>query len=315
MELVRDVSSLPRPQPGSVVTIGNFDGVHRGHRAVIGRVVDEAGSHGLRAVVLTFDRHPSEFLRPDKAPCRLCEPERKVELLMQTGVDYLCVLPFDQELADKEAADFVKEVLVDGLNVRRVVVGRNFRFGRNRRGSLAMLNQMGEEFGFVADEIELVSVQGFDISSTRIRSAISHGDVEWASRALGRDFSMCGTVVEGDKRGKDLGFPTLNVYPPERHCRPADGVYAGWTVVDGKRFRAAINVGRRPTFVQHGGVLIEAHLLDYEGPELYGKPVEIGFTRWLRGEYRFADAAELVEQIGRDVEEARRILGDLEEVP
>jgi riboflavin kinase/FMN adenylyltransferase len=310
VELIRDLSSMPRPKAGSAITIGNFDGVHKGHRAVIERVIADAKKQGLESAVITFDRHPAEFLRPTKAPCRLCEPERKIELLGKTGVDYLCVLTFDQELADKEPKDFVKEILVDGMNARVVVVGRNFRFGRNRRGSLALLKEMGAELGFEADEMSLVSVQGFDISSTRIRSAVMHGDVEWAALALGRDYSIKGTVVVGDKRGKSLGFPTMNIFPPERVCLPGDGVYAGWTIVDGRRYKAAINVGRRPTFVDSGQMSIESHLLDYSEEDAYGKTIEVGFSRWLRGEYRFADAEELIEQIGRDVEEVRRASPD-----
>lgn len=306
MEVIDSLSSLPRPPEGSALTIGNFDGVHRGHRAVIDRVISDAKKRGLKSAVITFDRHPAEFLRPSKAPCRLCEPEMKIELLRDCGVDYLCVLAFDQDLADKEAGEFVEEVLVDGFNARVVVVGRNFRFGRNRKGSLSLLKELGTDGGFEAEEMSLVSVQGFDISSTRIRSAIVHGDVEWASQALGRDHSIRGEVIEGDRRGKALGFPTMNIYPPERICLPSDGVYAGWTVIDGIKYRAAINVGRRPTFGDDGRVLVESHLLDFSGEDAYGKAIEVGFTRWLRGEYRFANADELIEQIGRDVEEVRR---------
>lgn len=277
---------------------------------MIERVISAASEAELKSAVVTFDRHPGEFLRPSKAPRRLCEPEKKIELLRETGVDYLCVLGFDQEMADQEPQEFVKQVLVDGFNTRIVVVGRNFRFGRNRRGSLALLKEMGEEVGFEADEMSLVSVQGFDISSTRIRSAVMHGDVEWAALALGRDYSIRGKVVKGDGRGKTLGFSTMNMLPPEHICLPGDGVYAGWTIVDGVRYRAAVNVGRRPTFVEEGKTLVESHLLDFGGDEAYGKTVEIGFSKWLRGEYRFADADELIEQIGRDVEEVRRASGN-----
>ncbi|MER3455136.1 MAG: bifunctional riboflavin kinase/FAD synthetase [Acidimicrobiia bacterium] len=310
MEIIDDLSLLPSPKEGSAITIGNFDGVHRGHRAVIEQVRSEARDRGFRSGVVTFDRHPAELLRPKKAPCRLSEPERKIELLLETGVDYLCVLRFDQELADMEPGDFVREILVAGFNVRLVVVGRNFRFGRNRRGSLALLEEMGARFGFYAEEMPLVSVEGFDISSTRIRAAVSHGDVEWAASALGREYSLRGIVLEGDKRGATLGFPTMNIFPPERMCLPADGVYAGWTVVDGSKYLAAINVGRRPTFVEEGTVLVESYLLDYEGGDAYGKTIEVGFSRWIRGEYRFANAQELVEQIARDVEEVRRSAGN-----
>ncbi len=277
---------------------------------MIDRVISDAKRAGLASAVITFDRHPAELLRPSKAPCRLCEPQKKIELLEKTGVDYLCVLKFDQRLADKRPEEFVKEILVDGFNARIVVVGRNFRFGRNRRGSLALLKELGGEFGFDSDEMALVTVQGFDISSTRIRSAIQHGDVEWAGQALGRDYSIRGEVAEGDKRGASLGFPTMNVYPPDRICLPADGVYAGWTLLDGAVYKAAINVGRRPTFADGDKVLIESHLLDYNGDETYGKTIEVGFQRWLRGEYRFADADELVEQIARDVDEVRRSASD-----
>jgi riboflavin kinase/FMN adenylyltransferase len=310
MELIRDLASLPHPEDGTAITIGNFDGVHRGHRAVIERVISDAKERGFASAVITFDRHPAELLRPAKAPCRLCEPEKKIELLKETGVDYLCVLPFDQELADQEPGEFISNVLVRGFNARVVVVGRNFRFGRNRRGSLALLNQVGREAGFEADEMSLVSVQGFDISSTRIRSAITHGDVEWAGMALGRDFSIRGKVSEGERRGKVLGFPTMNLFPPERLCLPGDGVYVGWTEIGDRRYPAAVNVGRRPTFVEEGTTLVEAHLLDYSAQDAYGEDIEVGFVRWLRGEYRFADADELVDQIAKDVEEVRKVFGN-----
>jgi riboflavin kinase/FMN adenylyltransferase len=305
-----DLDSCPEFPEGSVITIGNFDGVHRGHRAIIEHVIREATSEGRSSVIVTFDKHPAEFLRPDRAPCRLCTPERKIEFLSQLGADYLLVLEFNQELADLEPKAFVEEILVGKLNVKKVVVGRNFRFGRNRKGSLALLVEIGQEKGFQAREEELVSLQGFDISSTRVRSAIAHGDVEWAALALGRDHSITGQVQQGDRRGQSLGYPTMNVEPPERICLPGYGVYVGWAVIRSKRYPAAINVGRRPTFNTDGRVLVEAHLIDFEGGDTYGEEIEIGFSKWLRGEYRFADVDELVEQIGRDVEEVRKAVAD-----
>lgn len=310
-EIVTDIASCPDLPNGSVVTIGNFDGVHRGHKAIIRQAIGDARFEERASVIVTFDKHPAEFLRPDRAPCRLCEPAKKVELLSHLGADLLVVLTFERELADKEPEDFVTEILVGALRTRKVVVGRNFRFGRNRKGSLALLERMGRQLGFEAVEEELVSVQGFDISSTRIRAAIAHGDVEWASAALGRDHTIEGIVQRGERRGVKLGYPTMNLAPPDKICIPCDGVYAGWVLVDEERYAAAVNVGRRPTFESEGRVLIEAHLLDYDGSEAYGKRIEVGFRKWLRGEYRFADVDELIQQIGRDVEETRRVMQDV----
>lgn len=307
MELIRDLSACPSPSEGCVVTIGNFDGMHLGHQAIVNQASRLATSTGAREAIVTFDRHPVETLRPEKAPCRLTSARKKLTLLTNAGVDYVAMLTFDHDRADQEADDFVREVLVDCLHTRTVVVGSDFRFGRNRKGDTALLKGMGAELGFDVVPHELITFGETTISSTRVRHAITEGEVSWAALALGRDHSIEGSVVRGDQRGRTLGFPTANVALEVNFCVPADGVYAGWGVVAGARRPAAINVGKRPTFGKHDDSLVEVHFLDFEG-DIYGDEIEVGFTERVRGEYRFSGADELAVQIANDVDAVRRVM-------
>lgn len=307
MELIRDLDSCPAPGAGSVVAIGNFDGFHLGHRAVAASVIERAAALGAKSAIVTFDRHPLEWLKPDEAPCRLTTLEKKLELISEAGVDYACVLTFDGQLSGQEPERFVEDVIVKCLRAKAVVVGENFRFGHNRRGDLALLGVMGAELGFEADSLDLIKAGSLAVSSTRIRHAIREGEIGWAGIALGRDHSIRGAVQTGDRRGRELGFPTANLVSDSRTCIPADGVYAGWALVDGVRYGAAINAGKRPTFGRDLQMLIEAHILDFEG-DIYGEEIEVGFHAHVRGEYRFSGPDELTEQIKQDVAEARRLM-------
>jgi riboflavin kinase / FMN adenylyltransferase len=299
---------------GAVVTIGAYDGVHLGHQAVLRLVRELADARGLEAALVTFDRHPAEVVRPESAPRLLTTLEQRLELLDATGDLDLCwVLTFDEARSKEAAEDFVREVLVDGVGARLVVVGADFHFGHRRGGNVPLLERMGAEFGFEVLGLGLVAVEGdatgVPYSSTRIRELLAKGDVAEAARLLGRPHEVRGVVERGDQRGAEhLGMPTANLTVPERICLPADGVYAGTFVAeDGVERPAAISVGTRPTFYEDGDVLVEAYVLDFDG-DLYGHRVKVCFREWVRGQERFDSTEALVEQMNADVEATRRIL-------
>jgi riboflavin kinase/FMN adenylyltransferase len=296
---------------GSVVTIGVYDGVHPGHHAVLRLVRELADARGLQAVCVTFDRHPAEVVRPDSAPKLITTPDQKLELLAATGfLDVCLVLHFDEVRSRETAEEFVREVLVDAAGARLVVVGADFHFGRGRGGDVALLQRLGAELGFEVIGVGLEAAAGGPVySSTRIRELLAAGDVAGAAVALGRPHEVRGPVEVGDRRGRELGFPTANVAVSSRSCLPADGIYAGTLVAeDGVERPAAISLGRRPTFYEQAGTsLLEAHVLDFDG-DLYGQAVRVRFEVWLRGEARFDSVDALVEQIALDVVETRRLL-------
>jgi riboflavin kinase / FMN adenylyltransferase len=294
----------------SAVTIGTFDGVHVGHRALLGRALEQARRLGVDAVALTWDRHPNETLRPDRVPPLLTTPERKIELLRSSGVDIVAVLPFNEELSKWPPERFVADVLAAGLQARAVVVGRAWRFGRKAVGDVALLARLGEERGFDVEELPLIEVQGQAVSSSRVRDAVASGDVALARLLLGRPFEYEGLVVRGDDRGAALGFPTANVEVDASLAHPPRGVYACTATVDDVLYTAAVNVGVNPTF---GGVegatplRVEAYLLDFDG-DLYGRKLRIAFLERLRDEERFAGPDELIAQIEQDVEATRKLV-------
>ena len=298
---------------GAVVTIGAYDGVHLGHQAVLRLVRELADARALQPALVTFDRHPAEVVRPESAPRLLTMLEQRLELLDATGDLDLCwVIPFDEARSKEPAEDFVREVLVDGVGSRLVVVGADFHFGHRRGGNVPLLERMGAELGFEVLGLGLVAVEGdtsgVPYSSTRIRELLAKGDVAEAARLLGRPHEVRGVVEHGAQRGEHLGVPTANLSVPERICLPADGVYAGTFVAeDGVERPAAISVGTRPTFYENGDVLVEAYVLDFEG-DLYGQAVKVRFREWLRGQERFDSTDALVEQMNADVEDTRRIL-------
>jgi len=298
---------------GAVVTIGAYDGVHLGHQAVLRLVRELADARGLDAALVTFDRHPAEVVRPESAPRLLTTLEQRLELLDATGDLELCwVLAFDEARSKESAEDFVREVLVDGVGARLVVVGADFHFGHRRGGNVPLLERMGAELGFEVLGLGLVAVEGdptaIPYTSTRIRELLAKGDVAEAARLLGRPHEVRGVVERGDQRGAEhLGVPTANLRVPERICLPADGVYAGSFVAEDEIERTtAISVGTRPTFYEDGDVLVEAHVLDFDG-DLYGQQVKVRFREWIRGQERFESTEALVEQMDADIEATRRI--------
>ena len=301
------VSSRP-----SAVTIGAYDGVHLGHQMVIERVRRVAADLGVGSAVVTFDMHPASVVRPDSAPKLLTDLEQKIELLEQTGIDSVLIVRFDESRAHESPADFVREVLVGCLSTRAVVVGHDFHFGYKRRGNVALLQEMGAELGFDVTGVTLFGEGpgGQPISSTRIRSLLAEGDVKEAALLLGRLHQVRGVVEHGDERGRLLGYPTANLSVPSAIALPADGVYAGWYLrPDGTRLPAALSIGRRPTFYDHEDhSLLEAHVLDFAG-DLYAENARVEFAERIRGQVRFDNAEALVQQMERDVEESRNLLG------
>ena len=310
MEVITDPAACPGSDTGTVVTIGAYDGVHLGHRAVISRVRAMADDLGCHAAVVTFDRHPATVVRPESAPRLLTDLEQKLELLGQTGVDYTVVVRFDEERSRESAEDFVREVVVGCLRARAVVVGHDFHFGHRRRGNVLLLQEMGAELGFDVLGVSLVAAEDDQpVSSTRIRALLQAGEVEGAARLLGRSHEVRGLVHRGDARGRQLGYPTANVAVPAEILLPADGIYAGWY----ERPRAgvhpaALSVGRRPTFYDDAAAsVLEAHLLDFDA-ELYGEPARVRFVTRLREERRFASIDGLTDQMALDVEATRAAL-------
>lgn len=301
--------ALEPPESGSVVTIGTFDGVHLGHRALIARAVSTARALNVPACAVTWDRHPLATLRPEAAPPLLTSPERRLELLEDTGLDAVAVLPFDSDFASWPPEKFVLDVLVKGLAARSVVVGDGWRFGRRAAGDVALLERLGRDLGFDAAGIDLRAADGEAVSSSRIRAAVAGGDVETAASLLGRPFDLDGEVIRGEARGKELGFPTANMAPDPSLVRPSRGVYACRARVEGSWFKAAVNVGVNPTFGEGAPLRVEAYLLDFSG-DLYGSVVRIEFLERLRDERRFDSVDALVQQMGRDVAATRRLLGD-----
>ena len=316
MEVVQYPGPCPTLPGGSVVTIGAYDGVHLGHRSIIDRVRKLAADDGIAAALVTFDQHPARLVRPESAPLLLTDPEQKLELLEATGLDVVIVIRFDEERSKESPEDFVREVLVGCLGAKAVVVGEDFHFGHQRRGNVALLRTMGADAGFQVEGVGLLGPDGQEaddadqVSSTAIRKALAAGDVRRAAELLGRPHEVRGIVQHGDGRGgPELGFPTANVAVPNDVLLPADGIYAGWyTRPDGRRHPTAISLGRRPTFYETAHAsLLEAHLLDFEG-DLYDERARVAFVERLRGEVKFDSVAALIEQMGRDCDDARRLL-------
>lgn len=315
MQIVRDTSACPDLGTGAVVTIGAYDGLHLGHRAVIDRVKAVASERGLASAVVTFDRHPASVVRPESAPKLLCDLDQKLELLESTGIDLSVVITFDAERSTETAEDFVQSVLVDCLRAQVIIVGADFHFGKGRGGNVALLERLGPELGFEVQGMALVDADGAPatdggrVSSTAIRRALVDGDLAAADAMLGRHHEVRGLVAHGDARGRELGFPTANVSVPGAILLPADGIYAGWFErPDGSVHPTAISLGRRPTFYETADVsLLEAHLLDFAG-DLYDEHVAVRFVERLRGEEKFDSVEALIEQMQRDCERARAVL-------
>jgi riboflavin kinase/FMN adenylyltransferase len=310
MEILTDPVDVPELAAGSALTIGAFDGVHRGHQAVLAETRRLGDAAGLPTVVVTFDRHPASVVRPQSAPLLLTDVDQKLEVLDATGlVDWAVMVTFDAARAAEDASEFVGRLLVGTLGARLVVVGEDFHFGRGRQGNVALLRRLGADLGFDVIGLGLVPGTGGPVSSTAVRRLVAAGDVEGARTLLGRDYEVRGTVVDGDHRGRDLGYPTANVAVPPQILLPGDGIYAGWYLdTDDRPRAAAISVGRRLTFHAQAELsVLEAYLLDFHG-DLYGRGARVRFVERLRGEERFDSVEALVAQMALDVEATRRSL-------
>ncbi len=314
MRILTDQSTPAFPGERSVITIGAYDGVHVGHQAVIDHVRRVAEQRGCRSVLVTFDRHPATVVRPESAPKLLTGADQKLARLEATGLDAVVIVPFDEQQAMESPESFVQRVLVQHLAVAAIVVGEDFHFGHGRDGNVDLLRKIGAEADFDVLPLQLLPrADGVDepVSSTAIRRALAGGDITLANAMLGHTFEVRGDVVQGDQRGRLLGFPTANVEVSNRMCLPADGVYAGrYERPDGSVHDCAINLGRRPTFYEHAETsLLEAHLLDFEG-DLYGETAIVRFIHFLRSERKFDGIDALIEQLRSDVENARTLLID-----
>ncbi|MCU1282499.1 MAG: riboflavin biosynthesis protein RibF [bacterium] len=308
MDTFRGHTSLSRRLRNAVVAIGNFDGVHRGHAHIFQEARRLAAGLDGESVVLTFEPHPAKVLAPTYAPPLITPLQRKLELVAAEGIDAVVVEPFDRTFAAKPAEAFVRDVLVDAIGARHVVVGYDFTFGAKRSGNVQLLRELGATHGFAVTVVPPVGVEGIVCSSTKVREFVLEGRVDGATLVLGRAPEVQGEVVHGDGRGKSIGVPTANV-KPETELLPKNGVYAGWgeRLGDGKRWVAAINVGTNPTFVDGVNVRVEAHLLDCD-EDLYGQRLRVGFVARLRDEERFSSREALVAQIRNDVEATRKLM-------
>jgi len=313
LEVIAGSRALTRRLQHPIVTVGNFDGLHLGHQEIMRVVCARARALRGEAVVYTFEPHPRKVLTPERAPALLTTLDQKLELLEHLGIDAVIVETFTPEFARTPPDRFVREFLYEPLRPREVYVGYDFHFGKDREGSMRQLTELGPRLGFAVTIVPEVTVGNRDVNSTRIRQLIAEGAVEAAAELLGRSFGVRGRIVGGERRGRGLGFPTANV-EAETEVRPANGVYAGaLRFLDegvpqrGASFAAVINVGLRPTFTSSQRPVVEAHLLDFSG-EIYDRRVDLAFCLRLRDERRFPGAAELKEQIARDVEAARERL-------
>jgi riboflavin kinase/FMN adenylyltransferase len=304
------LGDVPPDWGPSAVTIGVFDGVHRGHQRIVARAREVAAADGLPLVVITFAPHPDEVVRPGSHPALLCTLRRRVQLLSELGADAVCVLEFTLDFSRLSPDEFVHAVLADRLHARRVVVGENFRFGHRAAGDMALLAELGEKYDFSAEGVPLLTEDGVTISSSSIRDLVAAGDVAGAARDLGRPHRVEGVVVRGAQRGRTLGIPTANLETPAHTAIPADGVYAGWLASldengdQTQRWPAAISVGTNPTFDgQHR--VVEAYALDRDDLDLYGVHVAVDFAARLRGMAKFGSVDELIVQMRVDIDQAR----------
>lgn len=299
---------LPRDGVESVVTIGKFDGVHIGHQAVL-RTLREK-SDGRRVVVVTFDRHPLELFDPSRAPKPLVSIPQKVEALRNAGADLVVVLPFTKEFSQMSPADFVRDVLLDGLSTQLILIGADFRFGSGGSGTVDTLHEMGPSLGFSVEVLKDVCLEGgVKVSSSTIRDALAAGDVETATELLGRPHRVRGLVVHGHQRGRVLGYPTVNLEENNEGFIPKSGVYAGSVLVLGVEYLAGISVGKNPTFSDVTRNQVEAHALDADF-DAYGSVAEVRFTHWLRDNVPFASVEELIEALHGDFRNIRTLIAD-----
>lgn len=305
MKIVRDIRSAGLSLPGSVVTLGNFDGIHVGHQALLRNAIADARAMTVPAVVFTFEPHPLRFLAPARAPKLLLDIDDKMELFAAAGIDITIVQPFDELFAGLEAAEFIRTFLAQKLRLKKIWAGQDLRFGKARRGTVEALGVWGRELGFAVGTVEPVLIGGERVSSSRIRQLIDDGRIDEVQPLLGRYHFVSGKVVSGQRRGRDIGFPTANI-ESRTEVLPADGIYATFIEVDGQRWPSASSIGRNPTFGA-GPRTVESFIFEFNR-DIYGKDVKLSFVKLLRGEEKFSSVAALVSQIERDVAAAKAVL-------
>jgi len=305
MQIIDDLNTLEEPLKNPVLTIGNFDGVHRGHLALFEKVKERARAIGGQSAVMTFEPHPIRVMKPGNGPLLITPTRQKLELIDKSGIDVLFCIPFTREFAAISAEDFVKDILVGRIGLKELVVGYDYAFGRNREGSIRLLTELGEKLGFRVHLVGPIHIDHTLVSSTSIRKLVQEGKLSEAKTLLGRDYQVEGTVVSGHRRGgRLLGFPTANLKPKDE-LLPKTGVYAVTVVIDGETYRGVTNVGYNPTF-HDNALAVETHVLDYSG-DLVGKTIQINFLSRLRGERSFQDIRELSEQIAKDIQDAKAV--------
>ena len=310
MEIIRGLHNLRAEHRGNVVTIGNFDGVHLGHQAIIRQLNEQAAKHSVPSTVMTFHPNPQEFFAPDSAPAKLTQFRDKMTLLKDYGVDRVVCLPFDQKLASLTANEFIQQILIDGLHAHYLVIGDDFRFGKNRAGDFDLLKAEGKKSGFNVENTPTYCIEDERVSSTRIRKALADGNMELTQELLGRTFHVSGIVAHGDKRGRTIGFPTANIRL-KHQIAPTNGVYA--VKITGlnrtspnETYQGVANIGVRPT-VDGSKYLLETHIFDFE-EDIYNKRININFEHFIRPEQRFDGLDALVAQIKQDTETAKNLL-------
>lgn len=307
VEAKAGAGELPLQDEGAVVTVGTFDGVHRGHREVLAEIVARARAKGRKSVLVTFEPHPLRVIRPDQAPPLLTPLAEKIPLLAESGLDYTYLLEFTPELQSYPARRFVTEILLARTGMRELVMGHDHGFGRGREGSVDTLRELGAEIGFGVDVVEAVTVDGAAVSSTRVREALGAGEMGRAATLLGRFYSLRGEVVHGSHRGRELGFPTANLrLESTEKLLPREGIYAVFARFRGERVPALLHLGPRPTFAGEPAS-VEVHLLDWSG-DLYGEVLEVELRERLRGIEKYDSAEALVEQMERDAVRGRAVL-------
>ena len=310
MHLIRGLSHLEPFKNGCVLTIGNFDGLHLGHREVIKKLVERGETLDLPVVIMTFEPQPLEYFLGDNSPSRLMCLREKVIEFAKLPVDNLVIVRFNRYFANCDAEQFIDDILIDKLNVKHLVIGDDFHFGKARRGNFAMLKEKGRLYGFSVEDTGSYQLAGLRISSTLIRDALGDGDLAQAEKLLGRCYSVCGRVAHGDKRGRTIGYPTANIRMFRKNT-PVNGVFAvTMTGIDGFEFEGVANVGTRPTVDGGSKVILETHLFDFD-KEIYGRYVEVHFKQKIRDEFRFQSLKELKDQIEKDVAAATKIFADI----
>jgi riboflavin kinase/FMN adenylyltransferase len=311
MILITDLSKIEKRFTGSIITLGNFDGLHLGHQELIKKIIRRAKETGGLSMVVTFRPHPLKILAPEKCPPLISIYEEKIQLLEKLGIDVLVKIPFTLDFSAMEPRDFVKNILSDLLGVKEIYVGYNYRFGKGRKGNITMLRDLGQEFGFEVREVEQVSLEGEVISSTRIRQLLKKGEVENASRLLGRAYTLCGIVVKGDGRGRGLGFPTANI-AAKHSIIPSNGVYAAKLFVRDSYYDGIVNIGMRPTF-DANSLAIEVHIFNFD-EDIYGEEITLYFIHKIREEKKFQNAEALINQIKADIKVAKGMLSEYPEI-